>query len=35
MLIDNWIQEDEALEIKDEFTENATCIESNLSLIHI
>lgn len=30
MLIDNWIQEDEALEIKDEFIENATCIESNV-----
>ena len=30
ILIDNWIEEGEALEIKDEFIENATCIESNV-----
>ena len=30
ILIDNWIEGEEALEIKDEFIENASCIESNV-----
>jgi hypothetical protein len=30
ILIDSWVMENEAIEIKDEFIENATCIESNI-----
>jgi hypothetical protein len=29
ILIDSWVMENEAIEIKDEFIENASCIESD------